>query len=141
MSERSSDGPRVGCGVAVLQDGKLLLIRRARAPEAGCWSLPGGKVELWEGTEAAARREIAEELGIKLGALELLRVVDLVAPGEGVHWVSPVFLATAFEGEPALLESEKHAGLGWFPLDALPRPLARSAVEAAEALRRRQVGT
>lgn len=124
----------MGCGVAVLRDGKLLLIRRDRAPEGGCWSLPGGKVELWEGIEAATRREIAEELGIRLGALELLCVVDLLVPEEGAHWVSPVFLATAFEGEPVLLEPEKHSDLGWFRLDALPGPLARSAVEAAEAL-------
>lgn len=127
----------MGCGVAVLRDGNLLLIRRARSPEAGCWSLPGGKVELWECTEAAARREIAEEIGITLGALELLCVVDYVAPEEGVHWVSPAFLTTAFEGEPVLLEPEKHTGLGWFPLDALPSPLARSALEAARALKSR----
>lgn len=138
MSERPSDGPRVGCGVAVLRDGKLLLVRRVRAPEAGCWSLPGGKVDLWEGTEAAARREVAEELGIGLGALDLLCVVDLVAREDGGHWVSPVYLAAAFEGEPARLEPEKHSDLGWFALDALPSPLARSAVEAAKALRGRR---
>ena len=138
MSTRQSHGPRVGCGVAVLRDRNLLLIRRGRSPEAGCWSLPGGKVELWERTEEAARRETAEELGIKLGALELLCVVDYVAPEERVHWVSPAFLAKEFEGEPALLEPEKHTGLGWFPLEALPSPLARSAVEAAEALKSRR---
>jgi hypothetical protein len=53
------------------------------------------------------------------------------------RWVSPAFLAREFEGEPALLEPEKHTGLGWFPLDGLPSPLARSAVEAAEALKSR----
>lgn len=137
MSTRLTDGPKVGCGVAVIRGRHLLLIRRARPPEAGCWSLPGGKVELWERTEEAARRETAEELGIKLGALQLLCVVDHVAPEERVHWVSPAFLADEFEGEPALLEPEKHTGLGWFPLDALPSPLARSALATAEALRSR----
>ena len=137
MSTQPSSGPRVGCGVAILRDQRLLLIRRARAPEAGCWSLPGGKVELWERTAEAARREIAEEIGVKLGPLELLCVVDYVAPDEGVHWVSPAFLATEFEGEPTLLEPEKHIGLDWFPLDALPSPLAQSAREAAEALKSR----
>lgn len=135
MSTQPSSGPRVGCGVAMVRDGHLLLIRRARPPEAGCWSLPGGKIDFGERTEAAARREIAEELGVELGALELLRVVDLFVPGQGEHWVSPVYLAKAFAGEPALLEPEKHDGLDWFPLDALPSPLARSALEAAEALR------
>ena len=138
MAEDSSNGPRVGCGVAILRDRKLLLIRRARSPEAGCWSLPGGKVDLWEPTEEAARREIAEEIGIRLGALELLCVVDYVAPEEGAHWVSPAFLATEFEGEPALLEPEKHTGIGWFPLDALPDPLAQSALAAARVLNRRR---
>ena len=137
MAAQSSNGPRVGCGVAIVRDRKLLLIRRARPPEAGCWSLPGGKVELWERTEAAARREIAEELGLKLGALELLCVVDFVAPEAREHWVSPAFLVTEFEGEPALLEPEKHTGLGWFTLDALPGPLAQSALGAVEALKSR----
>lgn len=115
----------------------MLLIRRARPPEIGCWSLPGGKVELWEQTEEAARREAAEELGIKLGTLDLLCVVDLVAPEEREHWVSPAYLANGFEGEPALLEPEKHTDIGWFPLDALPSPLAQSVLGAAKALRSR----
>lgn len=140
MAEESSKGPRVGCGVAILRDRKLLLIRRARPPEAGCWSLPGGKVDLWEPTEEAARREIAEELGVRLGTLDLLCVVDYVAPDEGAHWVSPTFLAHAFEGEPALLEPEKHTGLGWFPLDALPSPLTQSVLAAVETLRLREAG-
>lgn len=123
--------------MAILRDRKLLLIRRARPPEIGCWSLPGGKVELWELTEAAARRETAEELGVKLGALDLLCVVDFVAPEEREHWVSPAYLANEFEGEPALLEPEKHTDIGWFPLDALPSPLAQSVLGAAKALRSR----
>lgn len=126
--------PRVGCGVAIVRDGALLLIRRGRPPEAGCWSLPGGKVDPGEPTEAAARREIAEELGLALGALDLLCVVDLILPDQ--HWISPTYLARAVDGEPAILEPEKHTGLGWFPLDALPTPLASSAVAAAQALRK-----
>jgi 8-oxo-dGTP diphosphatase len=137
MGTQSSNGPRVGCGVAILRDRQLLLIRRARPPEAGCWSLPGGKVDLWERTEEAARREIAEELGVKLGALDLLCVVDYVAPEEREHWVSPAFLATEFEGQPALLEPEKHTDLGWFPLEALPGPLAQSVLGAVKALQSR----
>jgi ADP-ribose pyrophosphatase YjhB (NUDIX family) len=137
MSATASSRPRVGCGVALFRDGNLLLIRRARPPEAGCWSLPGGKIDFGERTVAAARREIAEELGIELGPLELLCVVDLIVPEQGEHWVSPAYLARTFVGEPTLLEPEKHIGLSWFPLDALPSPLARSAREAAEALKSR----
>ncbi|WP_430423807.1 NUDIX domain-containing protein [Phenylobacterium sp.] len=134
MTEPSPNQPRVGCGVAILRNGELLLIRRGRAPEAGCWSLPGGKVDAGEPTETTARREIAEELGLTLGPLELLCVVDLILPDQ--HWVSPTYLARSFQGEPALLEPEKHTGLGWFRLDALPTPLAASVIAAAEAMKR-----
>ncbi|MCR5875035.1 NUDIX domain-containing protein [Phenylobacterium sp. J426] len=134
MSSPVPNAPRVGCGVAIVRDGALLLIRRARSPEADSWSLPGGKVDFGEPTEAAARREVAEELGLQLGPLELLCLVDLIVSEEAAHWVSPVFLARTFDGEPALLEPEKHTGLGWFALDALPAPLASSAREAARAL-------
>jgi len=129
------DGPGVGCGAAIVRDGKLLLIRRARAPEAGCWSLPGGKVDLWEPVEAAVRREIAEELGIALGAVRLVCVVDHMADGQ--HWVSPTYLAETFDGEPAIQEPEKHTGLGWFALDALPTPLSGIVTVAVAALRER----
>lgn len=137
MTTPSQNAPRVGCGVAILRDGKLLLIRRGRAPEAGCWSLPGGKVDPGEPTETTARREILEELGLTLGRLDLLCVVDLILPDQ--HWVSPTYLARSFDGEPTLREPEKHTGLGWFPLDALPEPLASSAVAARAALRGRDL--
>lgn len=127
--------PRVGVGAAILRNGKLLLIRRRRAPEAGFWSLPGGKVDPFETIADAARREITEELGIRLTALSLLCVVDHMADDQ--HWVAPTFLAENFEGEPAILEPDKHSEIGWFALDALPSPLAQSAVTAAATLRAR----
>lgn len=127
--------PRVGVGAAILRNGKLLLIRRLRAPEPGFWSLPGGKVDPFETIADAARREIAEELGIRLTELSLLCVVDHMADDQ--HWVAPTFLAESFEGEPAILEPDKHSEMGWFALDALPSPLAQSAVAATAALRAR----
>jgi ADP-ribose pyrophosphatase YjhB (NUDIX family) len=50
--------PRVGCGAAVMRDGKLLLVQRLTEPEAGCWGLPGGKVDPFEPLDQAVRREI-----------------------------------------------------------------------------------
>jgi ADP-ribose pyrophosphatase YjhB (NUDIX family) len=127
--------PRVGCGAAILRDGKLLLIKRAKAPEAGCWGLAGGKVDPFETVQAAVRREIAEEIGIELVGERLLCVTDQIDREGGEHWVAPVFLAEAFVGEPTNLEPEKHTDLGWFALDALPSPLTVAAQTAAQALR------
>ena len=55
----SASAPGVGCGAAILREGRLLLVKRRKAPEAGCWSLPGGKVDFLERVEDAVRREIA----------------------------------------------------------------------------------
>ena len=127
-----SGRPRARCGAAIVRDGRILLVRRLRPPEAGCWSLPGGKIDPGEAHEAAIRREVAEELGIRLAETRLLCVVDLMADGQ--HWVSPVRLATSFEGEPRNVEPEKHEAVGWFALDDLPAPLSMAARRAAEAL-------
>lgn len=121
--------PRVGCGAAIVRGGRLLLVQRTRPPEAGCWSLPGGKVDAFEPVRAAVEREVLEELGVAVVAGALLGVVDLFADGQ--HWVSPVYLAEPFEGEPSNLEPEKHAAIGWFALYRLPEPLAASARAAA----------
>lgn len=126
--------PRVGVGAAILQEGRLLLIRRLRPPEAGCWGLPGGKVDPFEGVQSAVRREIAEEIGVELLGERLLCVVDQIDRAAGDHWVAPVFVAHAFAGEPKLLEPEKHSAFDWFALDGLPSPLTQSAKTAAQCL-------
>lgn len=83
--------PRLGCGAAIVRDGRILLIQRAKEPEAGYWGLPGGKVDFLEKVEQAVIREISEELGIQLHGLTLLCVVDHIDSDEKVHWVAPVY--------------------------------------------------
>jgi 8-oxo-dGTP diphosphatase len=126
--------PRSGCGAAIVQDGRILLIQRLREPEAGAWGLPGGKVDWMETVEHAIRREVQEELGIDLGPTTLLCVVDHFEPALEQHWISPVHLATEFTGAPMLREPEKHAAFGWYPLDALPAVLTASTRAALLAL-------
>ncbi|NBB15500.1 NUDIX domain-containing protein [Caulobacter sp. SLTY] len=127
--------PRLGVGAAIVRDGRLLLFRRLREPEAGKFSIPGGKIDLGEATEAGLRREVLEETGLTIGALSLLCVVDLIDPAGGFHWVSPTYLAVEAEGEAVLMEPEKHADLGWYPLNALPTPLSAAAEAVRNALK------
>jgi ADP-ribose pyrophosphatase YjhB (NUDIX family) len=56
--------PEVCVGAVVVRDDRLLLIRRARAPGRGLWSLPGGRVERGETLAEAVVRELHEETGI-----------------------------------------------------------------------------
>ena len=81
MTERHSNADqdiarvRDGASIAVFKDRKVLLVKRARPPFAGLWSLPGGKREGQEGPREAARRELKEETGIEA---DVEGVVDLV---------------------------------------------------------------
>lgn len=60
--------PRVPCVGAIIKDGagRLLLIQRGHDPEAGRWSLPGGRVEPGESDQQAVVREIREETGLRV---------------------------------------------------------------------------
>lgn len=129
-----SNGPRAGCGAAILREGKFLLVRRRKAPEAGHWGLPGGKIDWMEPVERAVSREVMEELGIRLEGLKLLCVVDQIDEAEGEHWIAPVYTVIRFEGEPRIMEPEKHTDLGWFGLNDLPEPLTTATRQAVAAL-------
>lgn len=133
----SRDEPRLGTGAAILRDGRLLLIRRRRDPEAGAWGLPGGKVDLFETAAAAAEREVLEETGLRFAARELLCVVDQIDREAGHHWFAPVYVVEAADGAPRIAEPEKHDGLDWFALDALPEPLTAPTRGALPYLRER----
>jgi ADP-ribose pyrophosphatase YjhB (NUDIX family) len=132
-----SVSPRVGCGAAIVEDGKLLLVRRRREPEAGCWGLPGGKVDLFEPIATATAREIREELGIIIKPTDLLCVVDQIDRVEGQHWIAPVFRIEQYDGTPTIMEPDALSGLRWFELDGLPPTLTQATLQAVAAMQRK----
>lgn len=127
--------PRVGCGAAILDDqGRLLLVKRVKSPEADHWGVPGGKLDWGEAARTCAEREIAEELGIRIIAGPVLAVTDMIAPD--YHWVAITYRTESFEGEPATQEAHALHEWGWFPLDALPSPLTAATADAVAVLKR-----
>ncbi len=64
-------------GVAV-EDGKILLVRRAHRPAAGYWSIPGGRVENGETLEEAVKREMLEECGVEVEVGDVVCVAEVI---------------------------------------------------------------
>lgn len=127
--------PRLGVGALIVRAGHVLLMQRRCDPEAGCWGLPGGKVDWMETVEHALLREIDEELGITARDLRLLCVTDQIDHANDRHWFAPVYLCERFDGEPRIVEPDKHAALGWFLPGDAPGPLTMSARAALAAWR------
>jgi 8-oxo-dGTP diphosphatase len=81
--------------------GRVLLVRRKFPPFQGRYALPGGFVEIGETVEEAARRELAEETGVKAGGLQLVGVYSDPRRDPRGHICSAVFLARAPRARPA----------------------------------------
>lgn len=112
------DLPGVGVLVVIWRNARILLIRRSKAPFAGYWGVPGGRVEPRETLKAAAERELLEETGIRGDAVCTLPVLEQISPES--HWVL-VPVACAWEsGEPAAADDVDRAG--WFDPEDLPSP-------------------
>lgn len=122
VSEREYPGhPWVGIGVALLKPGAVLLVRRAKPPAAGSWSLPGGAQELGETAEAAARRELREETGLDAGPMTLAANVDSIHRDDAgrvrFHYTILDFVAPWIGGEP--MPGGDVSAAEFAPLDAL----------------------
>jgi ADP-ribose pyrophosphatase YjhB (NUDIX family) len=125
------DFPGVGAGLVIQrEDGKVLLCRRLKAPEAGFWSIVGGKVDLMEPSSDAARREAEEESGLRIGKVDYLCTVEEIVEADRQHWISLIYITRDFSGEPILAEPDKLSEIGWFDPNHMPQPLSSFATKA-----------
>jgi 8-oxo-dGTP diphosphatase len=74
--------PIVGVGGVVIEDGRVLLIRRGHPPMEGQWSIPGGTLEVGETIADGVRRELAEETGVLVRVGELIEVFERIFSDE-----------------------------------------------------------
>jgi len=110
--------PQLAVSAAIFRDGKILLVRRARSPAKGFYSLPGGRVEFGEPLHAALHREVAEETALKIEIIGLSGWRE-VLPGTsgGGHYLIMSFAARWSSGEPML--NEELDDFRWLAPDAL----------------------
>ncbi len=77
------EGPIVGVGAVVVHQGRVLLVQRGREPLKGKWSLPGGMLELGESLTQGVVREVQEETGLDVEAIELIELIDRIHKESG----------------------------------------------------------
>jgi len=75
------DRPVVGVGGVVIDGDRVLLVRRGSEPLKGQWSIPGGTLELGETVVEGITRELREETGLEVRAVELIEVFERIFPG------------------------------------------------------------
>jgi mutator protein MutT len=122
----------VGVGAVILRDDEILLLLRKKAPEAGSWTIPGGKVEFGETVEQAILREVKEEIGVDGRVIAPLGVTDHILIEEHSHWVSQRFLVELI-GEPQNMEPQSHEEMRWFPISELPDNVTLTTQKALAA--------
>ena len=98
------DHPRVAVGAIVFKDNRVLLVRRGKPPAMDLWAIPGGSVKIGETLQRAAEREILEETGITIQALDPVFTFDYIERDESgcarFHYVIIDLTAEYVGGEP-----------------------------------------
>jgi 8-oxo-dGTP diphosphatase len=110
--------PQLAVSAAIFRDGKILLVRRARSPGKGFYSLPGGRVEFGEALHTALTREIDEETALRVEIVGLAAWREILpGTGGGGHYFIMSFAARWTAGEPRL--NDELDDFKWLAPDAL----------------------
>ncbi|HTS35063.1 MAG TPA: NUDIX hydrolase [Candidatus Solibacter sp.] len=121
MKREFPEIPLVGVGSIIIEDARVLLVKRAHPPLADKWSIPGGVLEVGELIREAAVREAREETGLIVEAGELLGVYDRILRNAEkrvqYHYVLIDFLCRRVGGE--LEASSDAAEVQWFTREEL----------------------
>jgi 8-oxo-dGTP diphosphatase len=122
MQREFPEVPLVGVGAIIIEDARVVLVKRLHPPLQAEWSIPGGVLEVGELVREAAIREAREETGLTVEPAELLGVYDRILrnPEKRVqyHYVLIDFLCRRVAGN--LAAASDAAEVRWFTRDELP---------------------
>jgi 8-oxo-dGTP diphosphatase len=122
MQREFPEVPLVGVGAIIVEDARVVLVKRLHPPLQAEWSIPGGVLEVGELLREAAVREAREETGLTVEPSELLGVYDRVLRNTEqrvqYHYVLIDFLCRRIAGD--LLAASDAAEVRWFRREELP---------------------
>jgi len=115
--------PRIGVGVIIKNQGKILLGLRKNSHGEGQWAFPGGHLEFGETPEETAVRECQEETGLIVCNPRTVKTTNDIFLKEEKHYVT-LFVETDYlSGSACALEPDKCEEWAWFSWSSLPKPL------------------
>ncbi len=123
ISKRMENRPKVGVGVLVLKDGKVLFGKRKNAHGGGSWCFPGGHLEFNESWEECAARETLEETGLSIKNINFAAATNDIFTAEGKHYITIFMTAEYDSGDLQIMEPEKCEQWLWFDWANPPQPL------------------
>ena len=112
--------PRVGIGVYIIKDRKILLGERVGAHQANTFCAPGGHLEFGESWEECAKRETLEETGLEIENVRFLGLTNDIMGDDNKHYITIAMIADCSTGEPVNLEPNKCLGWKWYSLNDIP---------------------
>jgi|SRR5580700_8132315 8-oxo-dGTP diphosphatase len=121
MKREYPETPLVGVGAIIIEEGRVVLVKRGHPPLEGKWSIPGGVLEVGETLRKAVVREALEETGLAVEPGELLGVFERVLPDDQgrmkYHYVLIDFLCRRVAGE--LVAGDDAEEVRWFRREEL----------------------
>ncbi|PWU23498.1 DNA mismatch repair protein MutT [Candidatus Cerribacteria bacterium 'Amazon FNV 2010 28 9'] len=115
--------PKVGVGVIVIRDGKVLMGKRKNSHGDGTWNFPGGHLEGGETPQECAIREVKEETGLEIRDLRIGPYTNDIFEQEHKQYITLFIVTYSQQGEPTVMEPNKCSEWKWFSWDHLPQPL------------------
>lgn len=114
---------RVGVGIIVKKDDKVLMQKRKGAHGEETWCFPGGHLEFNEKIEECAVREVMEEVGIKIKNIKIGPITNDIFTKEDKHYITIFVTSDIAEGEPEIKEKDRIEEIKWVGFDNMPKPL------------------
>jgi 8-oxo-dGTP diphosphatase len=121
MAKSYPTAPLVSCHALIRKGDKILLVRRARPPFQGAWSLPGGSLELGERLIEGLSREVFEETGLTVAVTRHLGLAESIERDEDgrvkYHYVMLYYEATPLSGEAR--PGDDAGAIRWLTVDQI----------------------
>jgi 8-oxo-dGTP diphosphatase len=131
--------PKVGLGVFVKKEGKILVGKRKGSHGAGTWALPGGHLEPGESFESCCKREVREETGLLVKDISPVVFTNDIFHDEGLHYVTLFFRAEYDSGEVVIREPGECEQWRWVSLSQIPQPIFLPLGNAMEQIETHQL--